>query len=130
MKKKIIIILGILVIMIGIATGIIVSKVKRFEAYMRQIEITDIDLSEISDGSYTGLADAGVIKVKVEVIVNGHEIKDIKLLEHKNGQGEDAEVIINDIIKQQKITVDTISGATLSSQVIQEAIQKALESGK
>lgn len=35
-------------------------------------------------------------------------------------------IIIGDILKEQRITVDAIAGATFSSLVIQDAVQKAL----
>lgn len=125
--KKVFIAILLFVIIGSIAGIIIASKVKNFEVYMEQIEIQDVDISSINDGTYTGISDAGVIKVKVEVTVNDHIIKSIKLLEHKSGKGKEAERIIDDIVKEQKITVDAISGATLSSRVIQDAVQKAFD---
>lgn len=94
---------------------------------MDNIQIQDIVLHDIADGTYTGKADGNVIQVEVEVIINSHQITDIKILKHKNNKGENAEKIIYDIIEQQTIDVDSISGATLSSLMIKDAIQNALK---
>ncbi|WP_367270567.1 FMN-binding protein [uncultured Clostridium sp.] len=59
--------------------------------------------------------------------VNNNKIEDIELLNHKNERGKPAEIIVNEVIKEQKITVDTVSGATNSSKVILKAIENALE---
>ena len=37
--------------------------------------------------------------------------------------------IVDDIIEQQKVTVDSITSATISSIVIKDAVQKALKNG-
>jgi uncharacterized protein with FMN-binding domain len=51
---------------------------------MEQVRIEDVDLSEIEDGSYTGVSDSGVIKVEVEGIVRDHRIEEIRLLKHRS----------------------------------------------
>jgi len=58
--------------------------------------------------------------------VKNHRITEIELLEHKNGRGAAAESLPDEIIREQRIDVDAVSGATSSSKVIQEAIYKAL----
>lgn len=58
------------------------------------------------------------IYAKAKVIVNQGEIKSIDIIKHKNHSGKEAEKVVNRVIKEQKIDVDTISGATNSSKVI------------
>ena len=89
-----------------------------------------MDLSNISDGKYTGSCDAVYVGAEVSVTVKDHKITDITLLNHKNERGKPAEVIIENVIKAQSLQVDTISGATNSSKVILKAIENALISGK
>lgn len=64
------------------------------------------------------------IYAKAKVIVNQGEIKSIDIIKHKNDSGKEAEKVVNRVIKEQKIDVDTISGATNSSKVIKKAILK------
>ena len=53
----------------------------------------------------------------------------IRILEHKNERGQAAETIVDQIVSEQKIDVDAISGATNSSKVIKKAVENALENG-
>lgn len=66
------------------------------------------------------------IYAKAKVIVNQGEIKSIDIIKHKNDSGKEAEKVVNRVIKEQKIDVDTISGATNSSKVIKKAIEKPI----
>ena len=85
---------------------------------VKNIEISDVDLSQMKNGKYHGQCDAEVISAEVEVTVDNNKIEKIELLNHKNERGKKAESIIDDVVKEQKITVDTVSGATNSSKVI------------
>lgn len=97
-----------------------------YRSEVSEIEVTDIDVSSVADGTYIGSYDVGYIYAKVEVTVESGMIKEIKLLEHKNERGEKSEKITDTIKEKQSITVDTVSGATNSSKVIQMAIYSAL----
>jgi len=44
----------------------------------------------------------------------------------KNGRGKPAEAVLDNIIKEQKIKVDAVSGATNSSIVLEKAVENAL----
>jgi uncharacterized protein with FMN-binding domain len=87
----------------------------------------NFNLAEKADGTYSGSCDNGLVKVQVEVIVQNNVIQDIKLVQHKNGLGKKAEAIIDTVIIQQSIEVDTIAGATASSQTILKAVENALQ---
>ncbi|XFA98975.1 FMN-binding protein [Candidatus Izemoplasma sp. B36] len=93
---------------------------------LENIVIEDIDLSTVEDGTYTGEYTQTPLSVIVQVEVFDHEIVNILILKHDNGQGNPAEVIINSVIASQSIDVDSIAGATYSSIVILLAIQDAL----
>ncbi len=88
--------------------------------------VNDIDLSSIPDGEYIGDYSAFPVYVKVRVTVKDHKILSIKILEHQNGQGKPAEVIVSRVLDFQSLNVETISGATASSKVILKAIESAL----
>jgi uncharacterized protein with FMN-binding domain len=124
--KKFLIITGAVIVVIAAAFVImIISLDKQLSAY-ESINVSDLDLSTVEDGTYTGSEDAGVIKATVEVTVKDHAITQIKILEHDNGQGKPAETIVNDIVEKNSLEVDTVSGATHSSNVIRMAVYNAL----
>ena len=132
MKKKkrvwIVVIVAVIVVSGFIALMTYLNSVREYQRSVDNIVITDIDISKILDGTYTGECNVDFIYAKVEVIVKAGAIIKINLIEHKNGKGAPAEKITQDIIRKQKLDVDAISGATNSSKVIKKAIENALES--
>lgn len=99
-----------------------------YQTDIKNIEISEPDLSNVSDGVYTGSCNVGYIYAKVNVTVKNGSIESIDLVEHRNERGTPAEAIIPDIIDNQKIDVDAVSGATNSSKVIKKAVENALAS--
>ena len=67
------------------------------------------------------------VKVKVAATIKEGTISDLQLLEHRSGQGQPAEAILAPVLTEQKLDVDTISGATYSSIVILKAIEDAMK---
>lgn len=126
MRKKIIaVITGVAVLVLGVVLYFS-YQVMSLNTYMDKVQITNVNLAEVADGTYTGEADAGVVRAKVEVEVTDHGITAIRILEHDNGQGKAAEAIVDSMISEQRIDVDAVAGATYSSRVIADAVQKAL----
>jgi len=91
------------------------------------ITIKDVNLEKVKDGTYKGEYKNFPVKVVVSVKVKNHQITEIKITKHRTGEGEKAEVIIEDVIRAQSLEVDAISGATISSKCILKAIENALE---
>lgn len=81
-------------------------------------------------GKYTAEAKGNNGPIKVEVEVDENKIKEIKILEHKETPGI-SDPAIKDIPKaildKQNLAVDAISGATVSSKGIIEAVTLALQ---
>ena len=123
MKKTIILIL-IALIVIFLTLAIIRFLNQQRELF--NLEIAEIDFSEVADGIYQGEYEVFPVSVVVNIAVFNGEITEINILEHQHGRGEAAEVIVDDIIEAQSLQVDTISGATSSSKVILKAIESAI----
>ena len=128
-KKYRILIAFLITIILMVVIGVIVfNKMNEGIEVLIAEELPEIDLTSIEDGTYLGQYAIPLISVKVEVTVLDHQITDIVILEHKNGQGEDGELIIDDVILEQSIEIDYIVGATYSSKAILLAIGDALKS--
>jgi uncharacterized protein with FMN-binding domain len=100
----------------------------RFYRYQQQVEsivISDVNPENIPDGTYSGRYDVVLITAEVEVEVSGGVIQEIQL-NHEHDRGARADVIVQRVIENQSLNVDTISGATDSSRVILKAIEQAL----
>ena len=125
-KKVVLLICGLLLIafvVVQVISNQIVNKAN-------SISINSVDLTEIKNGDYTGEYSVSPVYVKVKVVVQNHQIKDIDILKHSNGFGSSAENIVDDIISNQSLDVDAVSGATVSSKCILKAIENAVEKGK
>jgi uncharacterized protein with FMN-binding domain len=96
---------------------------------IENIEINEINLAEVKAGEYIGERNTTFVKAKVKVIVEDHEIVKVDILKHEHGKGEEAEQVVDRVIKEQTTQVDVVSGATGSSKVILKAIEKALKKG-
>lgn len=94
-----------------------------------QLENVLIDMRDVKDGTYKGNSQLGAVVVEVEVLVRDGTIKDIQILEHQNGLGSGANVIVDEMMLQNTYNVDAVSGATISSQVIINAVNDALQKG-
>ena len=80
----------------------------------------------LKDGIYQGEHSF----IKVEVTVKGNKIHDIKILHHGGGGKKYADmvaVLTDDIIHKQSVNVDAITGATVSSVNVKNAVNNALE---
>lgn len=128
MRKRTKILLIIFVIIASLtAFGIyMINKINQEMEVLTVSEIPEINLVHFDDGTYSGSFKSLLIKVQVEVTIQNHVITDIIILEHQNGQGDDADVIIDDVLLEQSINIDFISGATYSSKAILLAIGDAL----
>lgn len=97
-----------------------------YEKDVAAIQVQNVDLNSIGDGEYFGDCDVDFIRVQVRVVIEDHVITDLELVEHYNDRGSAANALPSKILEEQRIDVDTISGATSSSKVIQEALYNAL----
>ncbi|UZQ51234.1 FMN-binding protein [Clostridium kluyveri] len=129
-KKIVLSAVCIVILVVGIIGGKYLISVQEYKKAIEELKISNVDLSKVSDGKYTGSYDVGYVGAKVAVTVKNNKIVDITLLSHKNERGKPAEVIPEKVVKAQSLQVDTISGATNSSKVILKAIENALESGE
>lgn len=123
MKKKI---LGALLIILILIGGFAFSKVTQTAKQLEAMDKTPIDLEKIKDGKYKGMSETELVKVEVEVLVSQGRIEEINLIRHECGRGQEANSILDIIIEKNDVEVDSISGATVSSEVIKDALRQAL----
>ena len=129
-EKKIISVIILLFSLIGLICGAVYLKnVADYKRAIGETTFDEIDIADVSDGTYIGEYDVNFIYAKVEVTVEDGEIVSINILEHRHERGKAAETVIEKIIEEQKIDVDAVSGATNSSTVIKKAVENALKGG-
>lgn len=107
-----------------------IGSLQSYQKRIAQVEVTNVDVSQIADGSYIGEYDAGYVYAKVEVTVKDGKIDKVELLEHRTERGQKAEVLPARMVEEQQVDVDTVSSATNSSKAIKQAVYNALTEEK
>lgn len=126
MKKAIVIILIILGILVVIGIGGILYISNGLTAG-ENVTIDSVDLSRIDDGTYRGVYSAGRWSNEVAVSVADHRISTIEVIKTVSiEKPEITNTIINRVIEKQNTTVDTVSGATVTSKAYLKSIENAL----
>ena len=85
------------------------------------------------DGVYEGSGDGFGGKITVRLTVKNERLQKAEIISAKNETKdylESAKKILDDAVKRQSTDVDTVSGATLSSNGIIAAMKDALVNGK
>lgn len=93
---------------------------------MAHLSFAPVALSDVADGVYTGAAETLLVKAAVEVTVENGALRDIRIVRHDNGMGGAAEATVQTMVAENTLTVDAVSGATVSSKVLQSAVYDAL----
>ena len=84
--------------------------------------------NRLVDGVYRGSARSGPVKAVVDVTVRDQQIRSIELVSHHRWRGgESEEAIPRLILERQSTRVDAVTGATVSSTAIMNAVQDAVE---
>lgn len=126
MSKKTIILLALAFIAFFFGCG----TAKEVEKTMA-MEIADVDLSKVSDGTYQGSHPVGIMKYTVAVTVCGHKIESIEIVKAFSGNeySRKGQAILDTVVARQSLKVDVISGATVTSKAYLAAIRDALIKG-
>ena len=86
-----------------------------------------VPAGRLVDGEYRGSAWNGPVYAAVVVVVEDQAIREIEFVRHGTWWGAQAEAPIRRaILEQQSTHVDAVSGATISSTAIMNAVQEAV----
>lgn len=86
----------------------------------------DINPTTLKDGYYQGEAEIHFISAKVEVEIKNQKMVAIEILDYRHIFGYHGEDILVSMVEEDRLDVDAISGATLSSEVLRCAVNHAL----
>ncbi|MGG7098197.1 FMN-binding protein [Clostridium sardiniense] len=89
---------------------------------------SDINLKGIKDGTYSGVSKGYGGDINVKVTIENSKIKNIEVVSHSETPKyyENGSKVIASILKEDSTNVDSISGATLTSNGIKNAVRDAL----
>jgi len=93
------------------------------------IEVNNLDLSYLEDdGFYTGSFEFGRWSNEAKVTLENNKIIDIEFTDDVAfSKDEVRKEIIKRIINQQKLPVDVVSGATVTSKAYMKSVEDALD---
>ena len=105
------------------------EEIKKLKKQIEELQNSNDVSGKLKDGKYEGTGTGFKSTIKVEVEVKGGRIKSIKVIE--NGDDHDyfekAKTLMQSIISKQTTKVDSVSGATFSSNGIKSAVRSALK---
>ncbi|WP_350342552.1 FMN-binding protein [Proteinivorax tanatarense] len=112
--------------------AVITGARNALEDLTEALGVTDevvIDLAEIPDGVYEGAGQGYAGEISVSIEVSGGELISVEVLEHTETDGiadPALEQVPSSMVDEQELDVDTVSGATATSEGIIEAVKDAL----
>lgn len=132
---NLLLICGVLVVYQKYADGraVAVSKQQQKEAEAAkawQLAGGQDDTKEYKDGTYEGKGTGFGGEIKVQVKISEGQISSCEIMSAEKETPEylsSAEKLLDDVVTAQSAEVDTVSGATLSSNGILTGIQEALQ---
>lgn len=101
-----------------------------YQKAMAELTFADVDIASVPDGVRRGEFDARRLAAEVEVTVRGGRLEAIRLIDHVNERGKAAEAILDAMVREQRLDVDVVTGATNSSRAIRKAVENALTGKK
>ncbi len=115
------------VLIIALVIGCGVFYITRGLKTDADLVIGSADLSALGDRVYKGAYDSGRFSNEVNVTVKDHKIIDIELVKDVTfSKPEVYETLFNRVMEKQDVTVDTVSGATVTSKAYLKAVENAL----
>jgi uncharacterized protein with FMN-binding domain len=87
---------------------------------------------KLKDGTYQGEARGFAGKIITEVVISGGKLAGINIIEHHESKGwyeEVFTVLPKEMIKEQRLDVDGISGATKTSKGLIKSVENATKKG-
>ena len=126
MKHLVMMIVVLCIIMLVSSCGLF-SLTKGLDEVMA-LEIQDVELSAVTDGTYRGTYDYERWKNTLQVTVQDHLITAITIVKDvKFAKSEVSDAIISRILEAQSLKVDTVSGSTVTSKAYLKSIELALQ---
>ena len=127
MKLFLKIILSVLMVFILITAGGIFFLTRGLASGSKLV-INDVKLSAVKDGIYNGKYKDGRWTNEVNLTVKDHKITNINLVKDVLfSKPEVTKELFNNVVKEQNINVDAISGSTITSKAYLKSIEDALK---
>ncbi len=119
--------IGLLGLIVIVAIIVLMNGMEKGKA----VEINQINLENVEDGTYTGSYDLTRWSNTVEVTVVNHRIENIVVIDDVMIQLDElTQRLFNNVIMNQTLDVDIETGSTVTSLAYLKSIENALEESK
>jgi|GEM_PF-1195794 len=113
---------------LAVLAGAFVLFFNRGMGAVRATTVSDLDLSKVADGTYTGRYSRNRWGYTVVVTVKDGRIENIEITECINAhiyQGLNQKMV-GRVVEEQSLDIDTIGGASISTRAFLKAVDNAL----
>jgi uncharacterized protein with FMN-binding domain len=122
--------IAILLLALGIVFGIrFAAAQSRFGTVIAATDLTSAPLASLHDGTRSATVTEGEVSATVQITVSSGVISNIRLTAGRNVDAALAEKIFAEVRKAASTSVDAVSGATASSNVLLKAVEMAALGG-
>lgn len=119
--------IGILACILLIIAFYFISLKRQRISELSRIPFKNTQIETVADGTYEGKCSTSFMHVVVQVTVANGKLEKIDLIESKGFKGKDAEQILSDMVKENKILVSPIKNEELYCIVFYAAVDNALQ---
>ena len=118
--------LGIFIAFVLVAGGGMFYITRGLESGSK-VAINDVSILTLKDGYYNGQYKAGRWTNEVNVTIENHKITKIELVKDVMIPQPDLNnKVFNEVVKNQSLSIDIVSGATVTSKAYLKSIENAL----
>lgn len=110
-----------------VAVGVMFVYMTRGMDELQEAKVRSIAPLSLKDGVYRGTFDSGRWANTVEVTIKDRKITDIALVEDVTfSRAEISDGLFREVIEKQDLTVDIVSGATMTCKAYLVSLERAL----
>lgn len=127
MKLLLKIVLSVFILFVLVSAGGIFFISRGLEAG-KALEINDVNLSGLNDGTYSGAYEGGRWTNEVNVTIKGHKIAGIEIVKDVLlPKPEITAELVNKVLEKQSPKIDAVSGSTVTCKAYLKSIEDALK---
>lgn len=126
MAKTIIIVLSVIVVLAGVMSYFMFFGMSDIKKYT----ISNINVSGIPDGEYTGVHKKGRWNCEVKVTVHGGKITEVDMVSPLKPDDPDDSInekLKNTLLENQNLQFEAVSGASIHTKAFLKAVENALQ---
>jgi len=117
------VLLGFVIVIIAMTAWAAIDPIR-----YRNLVVNDIKLENIPDGVYEGSFKGGRFKNSVEVTIKDHRITDIRKIGSPKPTEKLYKQVYDKVMEEQSLSIDAVSGASVTTKTALKAIENALSS--